>query len=125
MCLNCRMLNPLSDKAAEILGVEKRKYLVFGNTLYDIMIENGLSKYFGYDCTVHNSMTMRSIEGDMQSFKKITVNGIDLYEGKLKIAGPLPVNKPPDHIDLYPELYEGDMIWTGHHKIDWNAAVRR
>lgn len=45
MCLNCRMLNPLSDKAAEILGVEKRTYLVFGISLYDIMKENNCGKY--------------------------------------------------------------------------------
>ena len=105
------MLNPLSDKAAEILGVEKRTYLVFGISLYDIMKENNCGKYDWYSCYVRNSKTLRCIDGDMDDYEKITVKGVDLYKGKL-VKKPLPIPKPSDEIDLYLELFEGDIVWN-------------
>jgi hypothetical protein len=112
MCLNCRILNPLSDLAAEIIGVEKRKYLVYGYTLYNIMINKGHSKYAGYNCTLHNNHTIRCFNGDLNQYNKITINGIDLYEGKLKVIKTLPIPQPPENVDAYFELFEGDFVYS-------------
>jgi hypothetical protein len=110
MCLTCRILNPLSDTAADLLGVEKRKYLVYGYTLYKLMKDNKKSKYGGYDCTIHNNNTIRCLNGNLDDYKKVTINGVDLYEGKLKVVKKLPIPKPTK--DYYAELFEGDIIWS-------------
>lgn len=47
----------------------------------------------------------------MDDYEKITVKGVDLYKGKL-VKKPLPIPKPSDEIDLYLELFEGDIVWN-------------
>ena len=114
MCLNCRLMTPLSDSAAEILGVEKRKYLVFGKSLYETMLGAGKGKYSGYSNAIYNTHTLKCISyEDRDKLKKIVVNDIELYEGKLKVIRPLPIKlKPDESIDLYKELFEGEIIWA-------------
>ncbi len=110
MCMNCRLLTPLSDTAAEILGVEKRKYLVYGKTLYKLMLDNGKGKYSGYNNVIYNYLSIKCVSYEERNFKKITVNGIDLYEGKLKVIQTLPFPKP-EGVDTYEELFEGEIKW--------------
>ena len=113
MCLNCRLMTPLSDSAAEILGVEKRKYLVFGNSLYSTMLNAGKGKYTGYSNSIYNTHTLKCISYKDRNFNKININGIDLYEGKLQIIRALPLKlKPPENMYLYLELFEGELKWT-------------
>ena len=123
MCLTCRILNPLSDYAAELLGVEKRKYLVYGVSLYKLMRENKKSKYAGYNSTLNNNNTIRCFTGNVGDYKKITVNGVDLYEGKLKVIKPLPMPEPPSNIDCYYELFEGDITWAEQPKQSIAAQI--
>lgn len=112
MCLNCRIMTPLSDSAAELLGVEKRKYLVFGNTLYKTMLDAGKGKYSGYSNYIYNTHTLKCVSCEDRDYPTIEVNGIKLYEGKLKIIKPLPIKyKPPESCDLYSELFEGEIKW--------------
>lgn len=111
MCLNCRIMTPLSDAAAELLNVEKRKYLVYGNSLYDLMLKSGKNKYSGYNNVIFNFKTIRCVSAKPETFKKITVNGIDLYEGKLIVEKQLPLKKPSENIDTYSELFEGEIKW--------------
>ena len=111
MCINCRILTPLSDEAADLLKVEKRKYLVYGKNLYDLMLNAGYSKFGGYNNIIHNYKTIKCVSYKDRNFKEITVNGIELYEGKLVVEKPLPITKPADHIDIYPELFEGEIKW--------------
>jgi len=105
-------LTPLSDSAAELLGVQKRKYLVFGKTLYDLMLNAGKGKYSGYSNSIYNGQTLKCISYEDRDFLVHTVNGIELYEGKLKIIRPLPAKiKPAPEVDLYEELFEGEIQW--------------
>jgi len=105
-------MTPLSDSAAELLGVEKRKYLVFGNTLYKTMLDAGKGKYSGYSNYIYNTQTLKCVSYEDRNFPTIEVNGIKLYEGKLKIIRPLPLKiKPPENTDLYSELFEGEIKW--------------
>lgn len=105
-------MTPLSDVAAELLGVEKRKYLVYGNSLYDLMLSNGKNKFAGYNNVVYNFRTIKCVSTKNRDFKKVVVNGIDLFEGKLVVERTLPIKKPADDIDIYPELFDGEIKWA-------------
>lgn len=112
MCINCRIIAPLSDDAAELLGVEKRKYLVYGKTLYKLMTDAGKNKFGGYNNSLHNYNTMKYFSFDDRNFIKKNVGKYELYEGKLRFARPIPASfKPPEGSDLYLELFEGDLVW--------------
>ena len=105
-------MTPLSDSAAEILGVEKRKYLVFGNSLYSTMLNAGKGKYSGYSNSIYNGNTIKCVSYKDRNFDSITVNGIELFEGKLTVIRPLPLQfKPPEGTDLYLELFNGEIKW--------------
>ena len=116
MCINCRIITPLTDDAADLLGVPRRKYLTYGKNLYDLMLKNGKNKFGGYNNVIHNYKTLKCVSYDDRNFKPFEVNGIEIYEGKLKIISPLPLNKPPEDIDMYLELFEGEVIWAGDSK---------
>ncbi len=108
MCINCNLLTPLTDEAAEILGVAKRKYLVVGHETNDIM-PNGIG---GFSNAIHNFKTCSKISYSA-NMEKTVVKGITLYEGKLEIKGPLPkACQPPPDMDLYIELFTGDLVWA-------------
>ena len=112
MCVNCRIMCPLSDTAAELLNVEKRKYLVYGNSLYELMLKNGKNKFSGYNNVIYNFKTIKCISQKNRDFKKITVNGIDLFEGKLTVERSLPIKPPPEGTDTYSELFLGEIKWS-------------
>lgn len=108
MCINCNLLTPLSDAAAEILGVPKRKYLVIGNRTYNIVPDGK-----GFSNAIYNFKTMSKIKPSPDTMNKIVVNGITLYEGKLIIKEPLPLEyKPNDDEELYLELFEGELSFV-------------
>lgn len=109
MCVNCNLLVPVTDKFAEYLGVEKRKYLAYGNetNMFQLNFEktsNALVNYKTLDFfKLVEPMITVSVEKD--GFK------ITLYEGKIQILYPLPV-RYRYNVDKYLELFDGELLWA-------------
>lgn len=126
MCINCNLLTPLSDKVADILGVEKRKYLVHVHEVSMIDIHRELSPHMGSNTNLLlNYMTFSSFRIDYSSYTKKqiefeykgTIINITLYEGKIKMIAPIPLIKLYDPIlikgnidNFYLELFDTSDI---------------
>jgi hypothetical protein len=122
MCINCNLLTPLLDSEADVLGVPRRTYLVFESTL----VRKGISAppTAQNRNQIYNYRTLPFIAQPAEgSYTKETVDGIDLYKGKLRILGPLPAELKPDaSADLYLELFEGDLVWAENPDVPENPA---
>jgi hypothetical protein len=107
MCINCNLLTPITDEFADYIGVERRKYLTFDSLTYKITNY----KVKGTSYTLYNFYTLDFFRIDMDSLKELVVNfksnkkdknkdndehedeqSIVLYEGKIKMIRPLPIN---------------------------------
>jgi len=116
MCVNCNLLCPISDKACDLLGIEKRKYLVIGNTLF-FLITSDYFEVVSYAVNNYKTMDLiqrpaglkklalrEAMDDTHREIYKHYIDDLYIYEGKLQVlGGPLPVGSG----DLYAELFDG------------------
>jgi len=114
--INDYLLMPLSDKASDILGVERRKYLARHIDLSSLNIKETTSNL------VYNNFTLDYFQIDYSSLikKEIIFNEkiYLIYQGKIKIIKPIPImeitkkyilNK--NRNELYLECFDGDFYF--------------
>lgn len=107
MCINCNLLTPLVDWVADIIGVERRKYLVLGHTLSKYT-DRDIPELFSNDIINYKTAGAFQIIGDTSSPSLVTEDGIKLYECKYKQIKPV----ERDHVrdaNAYRELFMGDI----------------
>ena len=132
MCINCNLTTPITDGFADYLGVDRRKYLIVGSDT--AVLQHDFNNYmetekklvpkfesigkWGWFCIAYSNQLYNNKTIDFFHVSKmpsITVikNGIPikLYEGRIKVLGPLPKSEQLDGWDKYLELFEGDIIW--------------
>ena len=124
MCINCNILTPLSDEAADLIGVEKRKYIVIGSHLDEYIIRNGLSTMDKMYDTVKQRSNMylndiinyQTAGGNFEIIGNITrpsktLGNLMLFEGKYKQLHPID-NKYITLDRFYPELFIDGKVET-------------
>ena len=93
-----------TDESADSLGVERRKYL--GTSNQEIKTSFAVYNYGTTGCV---SVPINSVKRVVKKDSRTYI----IYEGKLRVNIPLPIEfKPTAEDDLYSELFEGDITWA-------------
>lgn len=134
MCVNCNLLTPITDECAELLGIEKRKYLAYGRDLNYISKDEKVEQ--GTTNALINFVTMYCFSFDLNTLKEKTVqknfstnknqgpSSITIYEGKIKMIHPLSyISTLPNlknNLDLIKKTsnQDGDLDFIKNIKID-------
>lgn len=108
MCINCNIRSPLADWLADILKLERRKYLVIGHTTHKYIDDN---TELPYSLDILNYRTIGSFEfvGSVTPIRR--EDGIILYEGKYKQTNPIDKKDIRDET-AYRELFIGDLEFS-------------
>lgn len=100
MCINCNLLTPLEDWAADVLGVKRRTYLVRGHTTHWMM--NGEEIRLPYSLAIVHSKTLGAFElvGDITT-PTLIKDGVPLYACRYKQIAPVQVSDATAYCELF------------------------